>query len=141
MNDFFRVSSKNSVYFKINVAAVKFTDTELRFLKYRGGGEWNPTAGNAINRLQTLPSLRSPSIDITPVIPMRARQTYLEKLLKDDATRDIAFRVIDAIGFDELLTIRGLVGHVKVRLTGNWSTSPGFLKTETWFGKNAYVTA
>ena len=48
--------------------------------------------------------------------------------MKHDGGQDVIFRIMDATGFDELCSIRGLLGHVIVRLDGNWNQFTGWPK-------------
>ncbi|KAH7403216.1 hypothetical protein BKA64DRAFT_721997 [Cadophora sp. MPI-SDFR-AT-0126] len=103
---------KYQVHLKANLSSLCFN--------WRGGSETCVTAAHAIIGMQKLPSLRHLAIIITPSVPMRARHKYITDKLKHETGQDIVFRMMDAIGFDELCSIRGLIGHVKVRLEGDW---------------------
>lgn len=109
---------KYQVYLKANLSSVCFN--------WRGGSETCVTAAHAIIGLQALPSLRHLSTFFSPSVPMKARHKYITKNMKHDGGQAVIFRIIHAIGFDDLCSIRGLLGHVKVRLDGNWNPFTGW---------------
>ncbi|KAK0115535.1 hypothetical protein ONS95_000186 [Cadophora gregata] len=106
------MDNQHQAYLKANLTSLCFN--------WRGGSETCVTAAHAIIGLQTLPSLKNLIIVITPSVPMRARFKYIANEMSYDSGQDITFRIMQAIGFDELCSIRGLHERVEVRLEGRW---------------------
>jgi len=76
----------------------------------------------ALGRLQTLPALKHLTVKITNSLPLPERARYLEEKGFTGASRDFCFTVAEAIGFDELCSVRGLSS---VRLDVNYSLPGG----------------
>ncbi|PMD38414.1 hypothetical protein L207DRAFT_585312 [Hyaloscypha variabilis F] len=84
---------------------------ELKRLQFHWRGEiyrCDPEPQGALGRLQTLLALTTLIIKITRSLPLSERVRFLEKKGFTSPSRDFCFTVADAIGFDELCSVRGL---------------------------------
>ncbi|KAE9368714.1 hypothetical protein N431DRAFT_547637 [Stipitochalara longipes BDJ] len=84
---------------------------ELTSLNFHWRGEINgnpPIPQDALGRLQTLPALTHLTIRITNSLPLSERANFLVRSGFKHLSRDFCFLVADAIGFDELCSVRGL---------------------------------
>jgi hypothetical protein len=84
---------------------------ELKRLRFHWRGEiygYPTETQDALGKLQTLPALTHLVVRITNSLPLPERARFLEERGFANAPRDFCWTVADAIGFDELCSVRGL---------------------------------